>query len=87
MKSNSKQQKEIIKAIDDNTKQSHWQDWQWEMQHCVRYIDTFEEQIAVKLDDQIRDNFTRMVQKFPRSETQQHRLIQPNNYTTTDRYI
>lgn len=69
MKTVSKQQKRIIQSIDENVELSHWRNWRWQMQHCIRDLDTFEGLLCVQLDPHMREGFTRTVKKFPMSIT------------------
>ena len=69
MKTVSKQQKRIIQAINEDAELSHWRDWRWQMRHCVRDLDTFEELLGVQIDAQMRVDFARTVERFPMSVT------------------
>jgi len=65
----SSQQKQIIQTIDENTKTSAWRDWRWQLRHCIKDLETFEELLGVELDAQTREDFARTVQRFPMSVT------------------
>lgn len=69
MRTVSKQQKRIIQTIDEDGKLSHWRNWRWQVRHCVRDLSTFEELLGIELDAQMREDFTRTVEKFPMSVT------------------
>ncbi len=69
MKNISKRQKQIIHAIDENAESSHWRDWRWQMRHCVKDLETFEDLLGVEMDSKTREDFTRTVKRFPLSVT------------------
>jgi len=69
MKIVSRQQTQIIRAIDGDNELSDWRDWQWQLQHCVRDLGTFERLLGVELDARTREGFARTVEKFPMSVT------------------
>ncbi len=62
-------QQKIIDGIDTSMGQSHWQDWKWQLKHCIRDLDTFEKLLDIKLDDETRKAFEKTVQEFPMSIT------------------
>ncbi|MDD4266861.1 MAG: lysine 2,3-aminomutase [Pirellulaceae bacterium] len=69
MQTMSKQQKQIIRTVDEDGVLSHWRDWHWQLRHCVRDLDTFEKALGVQLDARMREDFARTVAKFPMSIT------------------
>ena len=82
MKTISKTQKQIFRAINDNVQIDLWQDWRWQMRHCVKDLETFEELLQIKLDAQMRDDFARTIRKFPMSITPYYlSLIDVNDLT------
>lgn len=64
----SKKQKYIIETIDSGTT-SNWYDWKWQIKHCVKDIDSFEELLGIELPDDTREAFKQTVKKFPMSIT------------------
>ena len=62
-------QQNIINAIDDTITKTQWRDWKWQMRHCVRDIDTFQELLGIELDDETKKAFDKTVKKFPMSIT------------------
>lgn len=69
MKTITRKQQEMVEAIDSSAQHSHWGDWRWQMRHCVRDLETFEELLDVKLDEETREGFARTIEKFPMSIT------------------
>jgi len=65
----SSQQKQIIQTIDENTKPASWNDWRWQMRHCIKDLDTFERVLGINLGNKIREDFSRTVKRFPMSVT------------------
>ncbi|MEN7973574.1 MAG: lysine 2,3-aminomutase [Verrucomicrobiota bacterium] len=69
----SKAQKEIISTIDEdlhaNEHREHWQDWKWQMRHCIQDIDTFEEILGIELEDKQRKKLEHCAERFPISVT------------------
>lgn len=53
----------------DGGNASHWRDWKWQMKHCIRDIDTFENLLNIELPKNLRENFIKIVDKFPMSIT------------------
>lgn len=48
---------------------SKWQDWRWQMRHCVRDVSSFERLLGIKLEQAERDAFHQTVSRFPMSIT------------------
>ena len=73
-------QKQIINAIDDNASAQQWRNWKWQLQHCVRDLDTFERLLNVKLPEKQRKAFEETTERFPMSITPYYlSLISPDN--------
>jgi len=64
----SKHQKEIFAEIDGSSI-SKWNDWKWQLKNCIRDLDTFETLLDIKLPDELRRNFLKIIEKFPMSIT------------------
>lgn len=65
----SKNQKRIIETIDIDTTSTNWRDWKWQMKHCIRDLDTFQELLGINLSEQMREAFKETASKFPMSVT------------------
>lgn len=65
----SKKQKNIIESIDVNMNGHQWNDWKWQMKHCVRSLDRFQELLGEKVPEHLQAAFKKTVQKFPMSIT------------------
>lgn len=65
----SKKQKRIIETIDVATTTAHWGDWKWQMRHCIRDLDTFQELLGIELPEETQEAFKQTVKKFPLSIT------------------
>ncbi len=65
----STNQKRIINAIDGDNTIKQWRDWHWQVKHCIRDIDTFENLLGIELDEETREAFENTVKKFPMSIT------------------
>ncbi len=62
-------EKQILKTIGNNSVKRNWQDWKWQIKHCVRDIDTFEELLDIKLPKDRRKKLEETAQIFPISIT------------------
>jgi len=65
----SKKQKHIIETIDIVTTTANWRDWKWQMRHCIRDLDTFQNLLGIELSEETQEAFKRTVKKFPMSIT------------------
>ena len=65
----SKKQRHIIQTISKDTTSKNWRDWKWQMMHCVRDIETFQNLLEVTLPKETQEAFNKTVQKFPMSIT------------------
>lgn len=65
----SKNQKRIFQAIDGHHTKEQWHNWQWQMKHCIKDLDTFENLLDIELDEETREAFRQTVKKFPMSIT------------------
>ncbi|MBU0483931.1 MAG: lysine 2,3-aminomutase [Proteobacteria bacterium] len=64
----SPQQKNILGEIDGSSV-SKWNDWRWQLKHCIKDLDTFETLLNIELPEQLRKNFRAIIEKFPMSIT------------------
>ena len=61
-------QKQILKEI-DGAQKSNWNDWRWQVKHCIRDLGTFEQLLDIKLPSSICNSFKKTAEKFPMSIT------------------
>jgi lysine 2,3-aminomutase len=64
----TKTQKQIFEEIDGTTK-SNWNDWKWQVKHCIRDVETFEQLLDIQLPKKLREQFKKISKKFPMSIT------------------
>ena len=64
-----KTQKRIYEAIDASNTRSQWRDWKWQMRHCIRDLDTFQNLLGVRLDPRTQAAFKQTQERFPMSIT------------------
>lgn len=69
MKTLSKQQAQIINAIDSDAALKQWRNWKWQVRHQIHDLATFEELLGIELDTKTREDFTQTIKKFPMSIT------------------
>lgn len=48
---------------------SHWDDWRWQIKHCIREIDQVEKLLGVALPESVRKEFQGITDIFPMSIT------------------
>lgn len=65
----STKQKRIINAIDGDNTIKQWRDWKWQIQHCIKDIDSFEKLLGITLNNETRESFFKTIQKFPMAIT------------------
>jgi len=65
----SKQQKEIATMIDSDDFLSKWKDWNWQLKHSIRDIETFEKLLEVKFEPSEKEKLKETLEKFPLSIT------------------
>ena len=74
-------QKHIIHSIDEDASSSQWRDWKWQVRHCVRDLETFENLLQVKMSDEQRADFEKTVSRFPMAVTPYYlSLINTDDY-------
>jgi lysine 2,3-aminomutase len=64
----SKKQKQILNEIDGSSV-NKWNDWKWQLRHCIKDLDTFETLLNIELPEELRRNFRAITEKFPMSIT------------------
>ncbi len=65
----SQAQKQIINNINEDANASNWRDWRWQIRHCVRDLNSFENLLGVELDGEQRQKFSQTLAEFPMSIT------------------
>ncbi len=71
---------QIVQAIDGDVTKNLWKNWKWQLRHCVRDLETFENMLGVELPDNKRAQFEDTVSRFPMSITPYYlSLIDVNN--------
>lgn len=61
-------QHKILNEIDGSSIRN-WKDWRWQLRHCVRDLETFENLLNIQLPTAIRHHFTLITEQFPMSIT------------------
>jgi len=61
-------QHKILNEIDGSSI-SNWNDWKWQLKHCINDLDTFETLLNINLPETLRQQFQLIVEKFPMSIT------------------
>ena len=64
----TQQQQEIINETNGG-KTKNWTDWKWQLNHCIRDFETFEELLDIELPWEKRRQFNSIIAKFPMSIT------------------
>ena len=62
-------QKKIYTKIDQNDLMRHWTDWKWQLKHSIRDIETFEKLLGIQLDEKLKNDIKKTIEKFPVSIT------------------
>lgn len=76
----TKARNHIAQAIDKNARPYFWKDWKWQIRHCVRDLETFENLLGVHLQDEQRKQLEDTLSRFPMSITPYYlSLIDTNN--------
>ncbi|MBW1855090.1 MAG: lysine 2,3-aminomutase [Deltaproteobacteria bacterium] len=69
MEKYSKQQKEIATMIDSDDFLDKWKDWNWQLKHSIRDIDTFERLLGINFESSEKEKLKETLEKFPLSIT------------------
>ena len=64
----NEKQKEILSEF-DGADRSNWNDWRWQIKHCIHNLESFENLLDIKLPENIRDEFSKITATFPMSVT------------------
>ena len=69
MEKYSQQQKEIAKMIDSKDFMQKWKDWNWQLNHSIRDIETFEKLLGISFEQSEKEKIEETMKKFPLSIT------------------
>jgi lysine 2,3-aminomutase len=69
MEKYSKQQKEIATMIDSDDFLDKWKDWNWQLKHSIRDIETFERLLGINFEPPEKEKLKETLDKFPLSIT------------------
>ncbi|MBN2016635.1 MAG: lysine 2,3-aminomutase [Candidatus Cloacimonetes bacterium] len=69
MEKYSKQQKEIATRIDSEDFIPKWKDWNWQLKHSIRDIETFEKLLGINFESSEKEKLKETLEKFPLSIT------------------
>ncbi|NPE29523.1 lysine 2,3-aminomutase [Methanococcoides sp. SA1] len=69
MEKYSKQQKEIATMIDSDDFLDKWKDWNWQLKHSIRDIETFERLLGINFEPPEKEKLKETLEKFPLSIT------------------
>jgi lysine 2,3-aminomutase len=61
-------QQQIIEEI-GNTSKNNWNDWKWQVKHCIKSVEKFEKLLGISLSKELKEQFRRITEKFPMSIT------------------
>jgi len=74
-------QERIRITLDPESSRESWNDWKWQMRHCISSIEQFESVLAQKFTSQERKQLAETLDKFPLSITPYYMsLINRNNF-------
>ena len=77
----TKNQQEIAKHIESESKLSHWLDWKWQVRHAIKTIDQFELLTGIQFTAEERIELQKTIDHFPLSITPYYlSLIDKDNY-------
>ncbi len=77
---NNKQQT-LANKIEENIHISKWKDWKWQLKHSIKSLDTVEELLGIKFEEEERKQLEETLEKFPLSTTPYYlSLIDPKDY-------
>lgn len=58
-----------------------WEDWKWQVKHCIKDAETVEKILNIKFDDKKREKIEKTIEKFPVSITPYYlSLVDADNY-------
>lgn len=65
----TKTQNTIAQAVDEDARPYQWNDWRWQIRHCIRDLETFESVVGIKFRDEQWEQLEDTVGRFPMSIT------------------
>ncbi len=65
----TKTQNQTAPTIKDMAQPLLWNDWRWQVRHCVRDLTTMENLLGIEFDDARREQYQRTINCFPMSIT------------------
>lgn len=65
----TEKQKEISETIADDASRSNWKSYKWQLSHAIKDIDTFEDITCIKFDEEEKQVYEKVLEKFPLSIT------------------
>jgi lysine 2,3-aminomutase len=72
---------EIASMIDSDSSLKDWSNWEWQLRHCIRNIDTFERITGIKFEQRDYEELEKTIEHFPLSITPYYlSLINSRNY-------
>ena len=75
-------ERKIAGALSSEPSWEKWRDWEWQMRHCVRTLDRFEELLGVNFMEVERAGLEETILKFPFSITPYYlSLIDPDDFS------
>ncbi len=77
----NQQQESLAKKMEKDASLEKWTDWKWQIAHCIKDIDTFEEVTGISFKQDERKDLEKTLAKFPLSITPYYlSLIDRDNY-------
>ncbi|RZB33231.1 MAG: lysine 2,3-aminomutase [Candidatus Argoarchaeum ethanivorans] len=65
----TEKQKEISETIADDASHSNWKNYKWQLSHAIKDINTFEDITGIKFDEEEKQVYEKVLEKFPLSIT------------------
>ncbi len=73
-------QQDILDGF-EGADRANWNDWRWQVKHCIRDLEQFERLLNVKLPEKLEEEFRKITELFPMSVTPYYlSLINTDNY-------
>lgn len=77
----SEKQEKIAQRIDSHSTISKWRDWEWQLRHTIRDIETFEKLTGISFPEERYEELERTLDKFPLAITPYYlSLIETEDY-------
>lgn len=62
-------EQQIVDRFQTEVNRDNWRDWQWQLKHCIKDIDTFEHLLDYSFPEEKRKDIEMTISKFPMSIT------------------